>query len=133
MKAYIENSNCTTVGVHRHCPTARFVGGTSRYVCECRTGEVAALRAKSPGGFTAPNPLPHVGDEAPFFLYHAGPLAIDPERPWQLCSRIGAVCGKFRRIEQGERALIALEADHASGRLPTNLANWIFTDVLSVD
>jgi hypothetical protein len=60
----------------------------------------------------------------PFFFYHAGHLAIDPERPWQLLSAIGCVCGKFRSQESATIALQALIADHQAGTLPNNLGEW---------
>lgn len=58
--ALIENRNCTTVGRHNGCPSARFVGGTSRYICECKTPAVLQLLMRAPTGFTAPDPLPVV-------------------------------------------------------------------------
>lgn len=59
-----------------------------------------------------------------FFYYHAGNLAVDPERPWQLCSHIGALCGKFATEEQAAIARDALNADKAAGVLPCNLSLW---------
>ena len=45
--AFIENDTMTTVGIHRHCPHRRFVGGTSRYVCECQEPAVQAIRDRT--------------------------------------------------------------------------------------
>ena len=59
-----------------------------------------------------------------FTLYHAGALAIDKDRPWQLITDIGALCGKFATHEQGMRAKLALEEDQAAGKLPCNLSTW---------
>lgn len=59
-----------------------------------------------------------------FFYYHAGALAIDPCRPWQLLSAIGCVCGKFATEEQARTALDALAADKEAGTLPVNLSTW---------
>lgn len=60
MDAYIENSNCTTVGLHKNCPRGRYVGGISAYVCECQTPAVLDLLRRAPLGFKAPDPLPVV-------------------------------------------------------------------------
>lgn len=59
-----------------------------------------------------------------FTLYHAGKLAVDPERPWQLISKIGAHCGRFRTREKGLIALDALVVDMDNGILPCNLSLW---------
>ena len=60
----------------------------------------------------------------PFFFYHAQELAIDKTRPYQLCSSIGAVCGKFSSPEKAQAALDALLEDKELGVLPCDLATW---------
>ena len=59
-----------------------------------------------------------------FFYYHAKRLAIDPKRPWQVCSHMGALCGKLATEEQAKRAVEALNADNQAGLLPFNLNDW---------
>lgn len=60
-----------------------------------------------------------------FSAYHAGRLAIDPARPWQIISRtLPAICGKVATEEQARRAVEALDADKEAGRLPCNLSTW---------
>ena len=59
-----------------------------------------------------------------FFYYHAGHLAIDKERPWQLCTMIGCVLGKFKTSEEAEVAIQALQKDKDAGILPCNLSQW---------
>ncbi len=61
---------------------------------------------------------------AGFFFYHAGALAIDKARPWQLCSSIGAMCGRFATEEEAKVAIEALQADRDAGVLPCNLSHW---------
>jgi len=59
-----------------------------------------------------------------FFCYHAGKLAIDPARPWQICSRMGVLLGQVATVEQAKKAVEALKEDKENGTLPTNLSNW---------
>lgn len=75
--------------------------------------------------FDTENPFMSTGRKGKkFFYYHAGHLAIDKERPWQLCSDFGCLCGQFYTTAQAEAALTALEADKAAGVLPCNLSTW---------
>lgn len=59
-----------------------------------------------------------------FFTYHAGALAIDPARPWQVLSEMGSVCGKFASEQAARTAVEALNADKKLGKLPYNLSQW---------
>ena len=64
------------------------------------------------------------GRTTDFFWYNAGPLAIDPDRPIQLCSMIGCVLGKFADTDRAQVACEALQRDRDAGTLPCDLSKW---------
>lgn len=59
-----------------------------------------------------------------FFYYHARTLAIDPQRPWQVCSVMGSICGKFATRKEAEETTAALQHDKDAGNLPCDLISW---------
>ncbi len=59
-----------------------------------------------------------------FSYYHAGALAVDKARPWQVISSFGCLCAKLGTEEQAKLAVEALTADLKAGTLPCNLSNW---------
>lgn len=68
-----------------------------------------------------------------FFWYDAsrGGLAVDPSRPWQLCTWMGCLIGKFATAEQAESVANELQADDDAGTLPCNLSLWSKAHLLS--
>jgi len=65
-----------------------------------------------------------------FFYYHAGHLAIDASRPWQVCSLLGCVLAKLDSEAKAIAAVDALTEDKQKGILPCNLSTWDRKSVL---
>lgn len=65
-----------------------------------------------------------------FFVYHSS-LPVDPARPWQLCTEMGCLLGRFATKDRAEVALDALERDADMGTLPCNLRLWDKVGLLS--
>jgi hypothetical protein len=68
-----------------------------------------------------------------FFCYHAGRLAVDDRKPWQVITDFGCLVGQLATREDAEAAVAALTADKAAGRLPCNLAAWRLSWMLDAD
>lgn len=65
-----------------------------------------------------------------FFYYHAGKLAIDKSKPWQICTRMGVLIGQMPTEDRAKTAVDALTADHEAGTLPCNLSTWSKRELL---
>ena len=59
-----------------------------------------------------------------FCGYHAGHLAIDPYRPWQVISNVGCVLAKLRTEHKATMAVTELQAAQDAGTLPNNVGTW---------
>lgn len=60
-----------------------------------------------------------------FFSYDAGRLAIDPARPFQVCTKpLPAVVAQKATQEEADATLVALQAAKDNGTLPCNLKQW---------
>lgn len=62
---------------------------------------------------------------ANFTAYHAGALAVDPSKPWQIITNgLGCLVAKLWTREQAITAVDALQADWDAGTLPCRLSDW---------
>lgn len=59
-----------------------------------------------------------------FFCCDAKYLAVHKDRPWQVCSDIGALCGYLPTEDHARAAVDALAADKEAGNLPCDLSTW---------
>lgn len=60
-----------------------------------------------------------------FFAYHAGNLAVHPEKPFQVCNRSIPCLLAYKATEdEAKQTVDALQADMDKGILPVNLKEW---------
>lgn len=62
-----------------------------------------------------------------FFMYHAGSVAVNAERPWQICSYGGCLLSNHATWEEAGSLCDRL---NSAGPLPTNLSRSKFGDEL---
>lgn len=67
-----------------------------------------------------------------FMAYHAGRLAIHPDRPWQIVALpLCCLLSCKATSEEAVQVVDALQADKDKGILPTNVSQWDKKEILS--